>query len=104
MCVTVSVRSGCNTWPCARYLRIGIFSFVSPAQKNKTWQAIARPCGAFVGNNRPVAELLPVQERPSTLMDKMIAARVMETHIGFAHWAKRPIAAAAIIAVGALPF
>ena len=34
----------------------------------------------------------------------MIAARVMETHGGFAHWAKRPIAAAAIIAVVALPF
>jgi len=31
---------------------------------------------AFVINNRPVAELLPVQER----LDKMIAARVMETY------------------------
>src|SRR5262249_26245246 len=104
MCVTVSVRSGCNTWPCARYLRIGIFSFVSPSPKNKTWQAIARPCGAFVGNNRPVAELLPVQERPSTLMDKMIAGLVMETNTGFARWARRQFAAAAIPAVGAFPF
>src|SRR5262245_53030073 len=28
-----------------RYLRIGFFSFVSPTEKSKSWQAIARRCG-----------------------------------------------------------
>jgi hypothetical protein len=35
---------------------------------------------AFAISNRPVAELLPVQKRPSTGMEKMIAARVTETY------------------------
>jgi len=51
-----------------------------PTKKSKTWQAIARPCGLLLLAIVPVAELLPVQKRPSTRMVKMIAARVTETY------------------------
>jgi hypothetical protein len=61
----------------ARYLRIGFLFAVAKKQNLASYRKTVR---AFVSNNRPVAELLPVQERPSARMDKMIAARVMEAY------------------------
>jgi hypothetical protein len=45
-----------------------------------SWRAIARLAGAFAISNRPVAALLPVQKRPSTRIEKMIATRVTESY------------------------
>jgi len=56
------------------------FLFCIAGGKKQNLASYSKTVRAFVINNRPVAELLPVQERPSTRMDKMIAARVMETY------------------------
>jgi hypothetical protein len=55
-----------------------LFLFCIADGKKQNLASYRKTVRAFVINNQPVAELLPVQ--PSTRMDKMIAARVMETY------------------------
>jgi hypothetical protein len=57
-----------------------LFLFCIADGKKQNLANYRKTVRAFVINNQPVAELLPVQKRPSTRMNKMIAARVMETY------------------------
>jgi hypothetical protein len=57
-----------------------LFLFCIADGKKQNLASYRKTVRAFVINNQPVAKLLPVQKRPSTRMDKMIAARVMETY------------------------
>jgi hypothetical protein len=56
------------------------FLFCIADEKKQNLASYRKTVRAFVISNRPVAGLLPVQKRPSTRMDKMIAARVTETY------------------------
>jgi hypothetical protein len=56
------------------------FLFRIADEKKQNLASYRKTVRAFVISNRPVAGLLPVQKRPSTRMDKMIAARVTETY------------------------
>jgi hypothetical protein len=57
-----------------------LFLFCIADGKKQNLAGDRKTVRAFIINNRPVAEISPVQKRPSTRMDKMIAARVMETY------------------------
>ena len=57
-----------------------LFLFCIADGKKQNLANYRKTVRAFVINNQQVAELLPAQKRPSTRMDKMIAARVMETY------------------------
>ena len=57
-----------------------LFLFCIADGKKQNLASYRKTVRAFVINNQPVAEPLPVQKRPSTRMDKMIVARVMETY------------------------
>src|SRR5262245_33518007 len=72
------IASG-DTW-LGRYLRIGFFSFVSPTKKNKTWQAIARPCGLSSIAIDQWPGSCRCKSGPQHGWTKMIAARVTETY------------------------
>jgi hypothetical protein len=56
------------------------FLFCIADDKKQNLAGYRKTVRAFVISNRPVARLLPVQKRPSTRMDKMIAARVTEAY------------------------
>jgi hypothetical protein len=56
------------------------FLFCIADEKKQNVAGYRKTVRAFAISNRPVAGLLPVQKRPSTRMDKMIAARVTETY------------------------
>jgi len=56
------------------------FLFCIADRKKQNLASYRKTVWAFVISNQSVAELLPVQKRPSTRMEKMIAARVIETY------------------------
>src|SRR5262245_62321124 len=57
-----------------------LFIFYITNKKKQNLASYRKTARAFVISNPPVAGLLPVQKRPSTRMDKMIAARVTEIY------------------------